>query len=247
MTVFISFSGSLSTAVAKLLESWLPDVIQGVTTWLSEGMEKGTIWPERLIGALSTTVGISCVTQENKNAPWLLFEAGMLCKGVSKARVCPLLIDLEKRDVGLPLSIFQLTVPTEEDMWILIKTINAAGGEKQLIEERLKRAFARFWPDFEGGLKEILAKQKELVKPAKRSPEDMIVEILEISRALQRNSEDPITPPKFPPRYTYIGSPLPTYTPEANADLAREIIEWLNTKDNPKEKSENPKADEAKK
>jgi hypothetical protein len=79
MTVFISCSGPLSTKVAELLAAWLPDVIQGVETWLySEDIEKGSRWPEEFNKALATTVGILCVTRENKNAPWLLFEAGAL-------------------------------------------------------------------------------------------------------------------------------------------------------------------------
>ncbi len=90
MTVFISWSGALAKAVAQLLDSWLPDVIQGVKTWLStEDIDKGSIWSGKINEALSTTVGILCVTQENRNAPWLLFEAGGLSKGLTKARVCP--------------------------------------------------------------------------------------------------------------------------------------------------------------
>src|SRR5438045_597701 len=127
MTVFISWSGPFSKAVAELLNAWLPDVIQGVKTWLStEDIEKGTIWSGEINEALATTVGVLCVTQENKNAPWLLFEAGGLSKGLTKSRVCPLLIDLQPQDLQPPLSLFNLTLPEREDIWKLVKTINAA-------------------------------------------------------------------------------------------------------------------------
>jgi hypothetical protein len=139
MTVFISWSGSLSKAVADLLDSWLSDVIQGVKTWLSsEDIEKGSIWSEELNEALTTTVGIICVTQENKDARWLLFEAGALSKGLSKARVCPLLIDLQSKDLQPPLSRFNLTLPERDEMWKLIKTINVADPGNALDEKRLE-------------------------------------------------------------------------------------------------------------
>jgi hypothetical protein len=243
MTVFISFSGSLSKAVAKLLDSWLPDVIQGVATWLSSGdIEKGTIWPKELIDALSTTVGISCVTQENKNAPWLLFEAGMLCKGVTKARVCPLLIDLQPKDVKPPLSLFNLTVPTKEDMLELIKTVNAADHDKRLDESRLQRAFDRLWPEFQEGLEKIRAEEITRVEPPKRSAEDMIVEILEITRALQRETERHqifsrrgVGKSGLLPSYGYSGVPFSTETDKSALQIYQEMLE---ANKNPQQESE---------
>src|SRR5438034_8376303 len=125
MTVFISWSGPLSKTVAGLLNDSLPEIIQGLRTWFSpEDINKGTLWPAELNKGLSTTVGILCLTQENKNSPWLLFEAGALSKGLTKARVCPILIDLQPKDLEPPLSHFNLTVPTKEDIWKLIMTIN---------------------------------------------------------------------------------------------------------------------------
>jgi len=112
MNVFISWSGPLSRAFAELLVAWFPDVIQRVKPWLSsQDIDKGSLWPAEINEALSTTIGILCVTQENKDAPWLLFEAGALSKGLTKARVCPLLIDLQPKDIQPPLSLFNLTLP----------------------------------------------------------------------------------------------------------------------------------------
>jgi TIR domain-containing protein len=191
MTVFISWSGPLAQAVAEQLDSWLPSVIQSVKTWISSNdIEKGSIWSAELNDALSTSVGIVCVTQENKEAPWLLFEAGALSKGLTKARVCPLLIDLEKRELQPPLSHFSLTVPDAADMLKLLKTINAADQELALPEARLEKAFAIFWPEFDKKLKEI----KQTCKPSgqaapKRPIDDMVSEILDNTRALYRNLE----------------------------------------------------------
>src|SRR5258708_7792508 len=97
MKVFISWSGGLSKRIAELLKNWLPEVLQNVEPWVSsEDIEKGTVWFGELSKRLDEiSVGIICVTQENMNAPWILFEAGALSKGREQARVCPLVIDLE--------------------------------------------------------------------------------------------------------------------------------------------------------
>lgn len=190
MNVFISWSGPLSRAFAELLVAWFPDVIQRVKPWLSsQDIDKGSLWPAEINEALSTTIGILCVTQENKDAPWLLFEAGALSKGLTKARVCPLLIDLEPKDIQPPLSLFNLTLPENADMWQLVKSINSADPDNALVEERLKKAFDHRWPDFERESKSIREKHKTMTKAPERSEKAMIVEVLEITRAIQRAVE----------------------------------------------------------
>jgi hypothetical protein len=142
MKIFISWSGRRAKEIAELLNAWLPDVIQDAEPWLSgDDIDKGSMWFGDITEALAAKVGILCVTQDNKNAPWMLFEAGALSKGLPKNRVCPLLIDRPTKEVQLPLSMFNLTVPTKEDMWKLIKTINGSRDDSLLHEDRLKRSF----------------------------------------------------------------------------------------------------------
>ena len=80
MNVFISWSGKLSEDVASLLNEWLPSAIPGTKTWLSKkDIEKGAIWFGDIEKELKdTSVGIICLTRENINRPWILFEAGGL-------------------------------------------------------------------------------------------------------------------------------------------------------------------------
>jgi hypothetical protein len=187
MNVFISWSGPLSKAFGELLVTWLPDVIQRVKPWLSsQNIDKGSLWPREINEALSTTIGISSVTQQNKQAPWLLFEAGALQKGLTEARVCPLLIDLETKDLEPPLSLFNLTSLDREDMWQLVKSIDAADPDNQLPVARLEKAFDQRWSDFEQQSKAIRKKYQTTAKAPERTEKEMIVEVLEISRAIQR-------------------------------------------------------------
>ena len=102
-----------------------------------------------------------------------IFEAGGLSKGVAKARVSPLLIDLESQDVKQPLARFTFTLPNKEQMWKLLATINRADPEKELGEKLLQKSFDRLWPEFEKPFCKIREAHKGEAKPPKRSVDDM--------------------------------------------------------------------------
>jgi hypothetical protein len=192
MKVFISWSGELSRAVAELVATWIPDVLQGTETWISnKDIEKGAIWFDEIQSSLKdVATGILCVTRDNLNAPWLLFESGALSKGLSKNRVIPLLIGLNPSDLRAPLAQFNCAHPTKEEMRKVIFTINRQGGEKSPPEERVQKAFEKWWNDFETKLIEITAAQNGDRAPKQRTTEDMIQEMLEIVRSLQRRAQD---------------------------------------------------------
>lgn len=188
MKVFISWSGPLSKEVAQLLGSWIRDVLQGIETWIStDDIDKGSLWFGDISGQLAdTSVGILCLTRENIDAPWILFEAGALSKGLSKSRVCPLLVNLSHTDLKPPLSQFNGTLPTREDMFKLIRTINAQYRENALSDDRIERAFDRWWTDFERQFTAILKNYKPPKEVHRRTLEDMVEEILQIVRAIQK-------------------------------------------------------------
>lgn len=188
MKVFISWSGQTSREVAKLLSEWIEDVLQGVETWYSpDDIEKGSMWFSEIHQTLGeNNVGILCVTPENKNAPWILFEAGALFKGLTKARVCPLLIGNQTpADITAPLAHFNLTLPEEQDMLRLMRTVNSAN-ENPLDDDRLEKAFNRWWQDFKSKYDEIVARKPEATAE-KRSTPDLLTEILEGVRHIQRS------------------------------------------------------------
>src|SRR5215216_5919033 len=128
MKVFLSWSGDRSKAVADALYNWLPTIIQSVETWMSEhNIDKGTRGiPEISRNLEQTHFGIICLTPENLNAPWLLFEAGALSKSQDDARVWTLLYELEYTDVEGPLSQFQHTRAKKNDVRKLLDAINRA-------------------------------------------------------------------------------------------------------------------------
>ncbi|WP_299534603.1 toll-Interleukin receptor [uncultured Herbaspirillum sp.] len=186
MKVFLSWSGERSKATANLLSDWLCCVIQASRPWIStRDLDRGSLWFGEINDQLKdTTVGIICLTQENKTRPWILFEAGALAKGLSTSRVCTLLVDLEPKDIEDPLAQFNHTFPTRESVFGLVKTLNAALSNAGLNPQVLEQVFDTYWPQFEQRFANLL-ETTEAQPPSKPRPkEDVLVEILENTRLL---------------------------------------------------------------
>ena len=83
MNLFISWSGEKSRSVAEALRDWLPFVINAVKPWMSAAdIEKGARWSSDLAYQLKETrAGIICLTRDNLEAPWVLFEAAPCQRG----------------------------------------------------------------------------------------------------------------------------------------------------------------------
>ena len=157
MNVFISWSGPRSKDVAKLMDWWLSRSLH-VTTWMSEdGIDKGSRWSETILAQLhAADVGIVCLTQSAQHSPWVLFETGVLLKD-SESLICPVLIDIEPRDLISPFTLFQWTdVKSEEDRLKLLKTVNRKL-ETPLPDVSLEETFATWHGSFDERLESALA------------------------------------------------------------------------------------------
>lgn len=188
MKVFISWSGVRSRAVAELLSDWIKCVIQATKPWIStRDIDRGALWFTEINDQLKdTTVGIICITQENKNRPWLLFEAGALAKGLSSNRVCTFLIDLKPSDIEDPLAQFNHTLPDRESVWQLIRTLNGSLGTNGLDDRILEQVFDTYWAQFEESFKKIIKLPYDVEKPETRSEKNLLSEILENTRFLSQ-------------------------------------------------------------
>jgi hypothetical protein len=185
MKIFLSWSGARSRTAAEVLKWWTRCVIQAARPWIStEDIDRGALWFSEINNGLSdTAIGIVCLTQENKDRPWILFEAGALAKGLSNNRVCTFLVDLDPSDIRDPLAQFNHTQPKEEDMRKLARTLNRQLGDHALDEAVLNDSFDAYWPQFQ--LKwqaiEALPQVTEIVK---RPADDIMSEILENVRGM---------------------------------------------------------------
>jgi hypothetical protein len=192
MNIFISWSGERSHQVALLFKGWIKGVVQAAKPWVSsEDIESGTRWFAQISEQIdATSQGIICITPENKDKPWILYEAGALSKGQTTATyVTPLLIDLETQDITGPLAQFNAVTANKEDKMLkLVLDLNKRLPSEAMVEEDvLKRVFKAFWPDFAQGIEKIVADNKAAVPPKKEREEDsMIVEILNTVRGMDK-------------------------------------------------------------
>lgn len=191
ISVFISWSGELSRQYAELLDRWLPRVIQAVEAFYSpDDIEKGSFWFGEVTKKLSeSAIGVICLTEENKNKPWILFEAGALNKGLSTKRVCPILIDLEPKDVNEPISKFQLTRMQKNDMYKLLKTINAELGDDKLSNDILEDAFLNTWEKFYQDFTNITSIVDKTEQQPHKTNDELVEIMLDIIRAIDRKTD----------------------------------------------------------
>jgi hypothetical protein len=186
MRVFISWSGDLSRRVAEALRQYLPLMIQGVEAFMSKhDLESGTRWSLELAKELeASSFGILCLTPDNLDSNWMLFEAGALTKHV-EGRVCGLLIGgLKPTDVAGPLSQFQNRSFARNEVEVLLRDINTAS-EKPLTTPQLDTIFDKWWPDIESAYNSALESTDGISKRIPRDQRDLIEEILTRIRAIE--------------------------------------------------------------
>ena len=203
MKVFLSWSGHKSHQVALAFRDWLPSVIQSITPYVSsEDIDKGARWSTDIAKELEdSTFGILCVTKDNLEAPWLLFEAGALSKMMDKAFVCPFIFDLKRAEVKGPILQFQSTIFEKEDVKKLLLTLNKACGDSGLKEELLTKTFEVWWPNLKETLDKIKGEssEEEETSPEKTFSLEILEEILELTRTNQKLLRSPET--LLPPNY----------------------------------------------
>lgn len=192
MKVFISWSGEKSKKVAQIFRDWLPTVIQAIEPFVSsEDIEKGSRWNTDIAQELKESkFGLICVTKDNLTAPWLNFEAGALSKTIDNTYVAPILLDLKPSELkGSPISQFQATSFSKDDMKRLIETLNVAAGNC-LAPARLDKAFELCYPDLEKDIAELKKLNiKEIEEPTTETNSHIDTSILEELLETARNTQ----------------------------------------------------------
>jgi hypothetical protein len=224
MLVFISWSGNRSKRVAEALERWLSHVIQAVDPWLSLDIEKGARWSATISERLEQSkVGIICVSRDNVDSHWLLFEAGALSKA-KDTHVCTLLIDLRPADLSSPLAQFQATIAEKEDVRRLAHTINLTvqrSGERFLSDQVLDDTFELHWPRLNTVLKEVAQSPGEGESQKRlRTDREILEEVLEI---LRRQDKQQIQRPTIDDEIARLRGQLGAVSPAAEATLSQAI------------------------
>jgi len=188
MDIFISWSGERSKALAEALRIWLPKVIQNLNPWISvSDIEKGARWLKDISGNLEkTNFGLFCLTPENINEPWILFEAGAISKTLDSAYVCPILYKLEPASLTGPMAQFQATKLHKDDMFRLLQSINKCLDNKMLTDNQLEESFEMWWPKLEIEINKIPS-SIGLNNP-ERTDRELLEEVLNTVRNLSGQS-----------------------------------------------------------
>lgn len=165
MQIFLSFSGTRSRRVASALRDWLPRVLPGAKPFFSEhDTEAGTFWSDSIARALENSgAGLICLTRENREQPWIHFEAGALAERLrTDGVVCPYLLDLEPSDIdSTPLAQLQAKRADREGTLAVVLTLGSRlRGSEQLEDtekRKLSRDFETAWPLLRDRLDEAAA------------------------------------------------------------------------------------------
>lgn len=225
MKVFISWSGDRSRAVASMLSDWLQCVIQACRPWIStRDIDRGALWFSEIGQQLSdTTIGVVCLTHENKNRPWILFETGALAKGLSSSRVCTFLVDLQPGDLDDPLAQFNHTLPNQDSVWGLVRTLNGSAGAASLPDRVLREVFDTYWPKFQANFAAALAAHQPPVPAGPKSEQDLLAELLDLTRSLGGRLSALERRTSAPPDFLAVNPA----TPNGARSFARSIVETM--------------------
>ncbi|MNS30166.1 TIR domain protein [compost metagenome] len=198
MDIFISWSKELSKDLAQVLSNWFPMVIQAVKPYFSPNdIEKGAKWNADISNGLKNCkVGIICVTHENQNSPWIMFEAGALSKNLDEARVVPILFDIKPTDITGPLIHFQAAVFSKDEIKKVVDMLNNGLGESKLQASVIDRSFEIFWPHLEKDVSDILQNAIALPNQVNQRPDrELLEEILSLTRVLKTKEADDFDQP----------------------------------------------------
>jgi hypothetical protein len=240
MKLFISWSGERSKAFAIALRDWMPLVLHYAEPWLSEAdIEAGARWADSVAKELETcNFGVICITRENLNSPWILFESGALAKSLQGSRVIPLLLDLDFREITGPLAQFQAKKMERDGLLETIQSINQLATHP-VPDERYRQLFDALWPELEKKINTI-PKQPSPNKQS-RPQSEVLEELVGAVRTMEARIRDGVDDPRrmnkrlnrFPPMFMRDLSRSITNGPEDAVNILvlastfRDDIPWL--------------------
>jgi hypothetical protein len=157
--IFIGWSGARSEQVARALHDFLASILEGeMEPWMSQrDIFVGQSWLSELHAQLKEArFGIFCLTPENRHQPWLLYELGVLSSQPGRENAaCPLLFDLDGRELTLPWTRFQQATADEKGLYKLLDAIELQLPAKLPRNPRAVRAGVERFCDYLGTIKPV--------------------------------------------------------------------------------------------
>ena len=194
MNIFISWSGERSNRAALGLKSLLEAVFQrDVQVFVSEYISPGENWVQRIQAELKQSqIGIVCLTHDNFQTPWLLFEAGAVAIALGSDRVLvPYAVDaLSDAADRSPLAMFQRVRADHDGTYKLVQNLNQARKDPE-DTKNLQRYFDKWWPDLEETLKSLPAPlSDEAARGSDRQILENILDKITVLLQMQKSSSE---------------------------------------------------------
>lgn len=192
MKIFLSWSGDRSRAVATALREWLPLVLHYVDPYMSNAdIDAGDRWAQSVANELSASnFGIVCVTPENVNSPWILFESGALAKSLESGRVIPILLDLDFSGISGPLAQFQAKKLARDGLLQVVSSIQT-NCEHAVPADRANQLFEALWPDLERKIESIPEPKQEerKTRPQQEVLEELVTGVRSVEARVRESEE----------------------------------------------------------
>jgi hypothetical protein len=187
MKIFISQSQERGRALADALAKFVRIVVPTAEPWVSTAdLEKGSKWRAQLEQNLEQAgAGIVCLTPENLNDRWVLFEAGALSLK-PLGRLWTFVLDVPYSQIEPPLSEFQHTIPQRDDVLKMIQSISAIAGPPRKPED-LKMVFDLLWPTFEQEIDKV-RQMRAPSSPSKLDHDKALAELLAHVRTISQQA-----------------------------------------------------------
>lgn len=186
MKIFISWSGSRSHQIGKALYDWIPYLLPYTTPFISESdISAGDRWAINIANELeASNFGLICITPENIDSPWVMFEAGALSKSIMDARVIPILFEIDFSGITGPLSQFQAKKLDKQGITEVIRSINNRS-DHGILEGRISTLVDSLWPQLDSSLSKI--NTQPFIEKKKRPPHEILEEVIAEIRTLNNS------------------------------------------------------------
>ncbi len=192
MKIFISWSGERSQALAEALRNWLPLALHYAKPWLSKSdIHAGDRWSVEVAKELQeSNFGIICVTKDNLNSPWILFESGALAKSMEDGRVIPLLLDLDFKEISGPLAQFQAKKAEKSGIKELVDGLNKSAPSPEP-SERLDQIFEPLYAQLGDAIEKIpLNKSSKQVRSQGEILEELVSSVRNVEMRVRDAMDD---------------------------------------------------------
>ena len=186
MKIFISWSGERGAKIGHVFNKYTRYIIPDSEIFYSPDIDRGIRWFEEISKQLDEAdVGIVCLTRDNLDSHWMLFESGALAKKMEKSRLCTFLFDLKPSDVKDPLALFNHTKNTKKGIKKLYQTLDNQR-ESSWSDQDFDNIFNQWWPEIENDLKAIPKEEIAESEPI-RDEREVLDEILNIMRSEKKD------------------------------------------------------------